>query len=133
MPISQLPERCWVLRPDPALHDGDAHYGTEAEALRDAKEMDAIGTPELLPDRCWIVGCDGACEIQLDTEDEGYLYHHTTRAEAEQTVAQYGWILTRDGEAFCQDDAPDCSTADLAVIEQIPGQLTLGEGKPDGT
>jgi len=35
-------------------------------------------------------------------------------------------IVTRDGGVFCDEDAPDCPTADLAVVEQVPGQLTLG-------
>lgn len=127
MPISQLAERCWVLRPEPVLHDGDEHFSSATVARKRARESGHAGTPVWLLEPCWTVRCDGECDAEIDEHGECYTVHSATRAEAEQLAVDWGWIATRDGHVLCAEDAPDCSTADLAVTEQIPGQLTLGE------
>jgi hypothetical protein len=133
MTIHQLPDRCWAT--DPASLDGDderqPHYDSEADALREIKDA-REENPELtaaarqLDAPCWVVQCDGECEVVLDTEDEGYVYHHETRAEAEQTVSSYDWAFSSDGRVFCEEDAPADAVALPTPAElEAAGQLRL--------
>lgn len=142
MPISQLTERCWVLDDPPGssalLPDGagEQHWGTEREAREFAAPAAAALAvtirPRQLDQPCWVIRCGGECDVLLDEEDENYIFHCASRSEAERDAAGYGWIVTRSGEVFCVEDAPDCAVADLAVTEQVPGQLKLGGTLGDG-
>jgi len=133
MTIHQLREPCWALQPKLPREDGDPHYGTRRKALaaiREAWDEDRDWTfddqlrvrwrefrfrlsrlrpgaprPRQVPGRCWIVQCDGECEIVLDDEDEGCVFHHGTRAAAERTMANYDFVYAGD-LVFCEDDAP---------------------------
>ncbi len=121
MPAKQLIDRCWVIAErDPEY---DAHYKTEAAARGD----DGRQVKQLDP--CWIVTCDPGGDDEDPLEDGEYEWtlHAPSREQAEKWALDYGWIVTRDGETICPDHAPDCSGADLAVVEQIPGQITMDE------
>jgi hypothetical protein len=132
MTIYQLPQPCWAT--DPASLDGDderqPHYDTEAGALRDiadareenpglkagARQLDAP---------CWVVQCDGECETVLDTEDEGWTFHHDSRADAGTTAAAYGFRYAGDS-VFCREDAPGDAPLLLSPAErEAAGQLPL--------
>lgn len=138
MPISQLTERCWVLdvpkgtvistthQPDTA---DDEHWDKEQDAREAAGRLGLGVRGRQLEEPCWVIRCGGDCDVLLDEEDECYIFHSASRAEAEKAATDYGWTVTRDGEVFCDYDAPDCSAADLAVTEQIPGQLTIEEAR----
>ena len=132
MTIHQLPERCWELQP-PADDERSPHYVTEAkalEALKEDRENDnqpyAETRPVQLNAPCWAVQCDGECETVLDEEDEGYIFHHDSRADAERTAVGYHFALGGDGRVFCEEDAP----ADAVVLPssaelEVAGQLRL--------
>ena len=134
MTIHQLKERCWELQP-PTDDERHPHYDTEAsalEGLREDRENDeqpyADTKPAHLAAPCWVVQCDGECEVVLDTEDEGYTFHHDTRAEAEQTAAGYRWAFSEDGRVFCEEDAPKDAVPVLSRAEQeAAGQLAFPE------
>lgn len=131
MPVSQGPYRCWVFDLPPGTDDEGltTHFASEAAARIRA------ASPHLFPDGpvgvkpltapCWTATCDGECADEFEDDEGGN--HGASRTETEQMVTAYGWTVTRDGTVFCPDDEPDCSTADLAVTEQIPGQLILEE------
>jgi len=105
MTIYQLPHRCWELQP-PTDDERSPHY-----------ELDAP---------CWVVRCDGECEMVLDTEDEGYIFHHDSRADAERTAAGYHWASGDDGRVFCEEDAPADAVAVPSPAElEAAGQLVL--------
>lgn len=133
MTIHQLPQPCWAI--DPASLDGsDGHYDSRTGTLagiRQAWDYDQdwafpgrIGAwwrefrfrltrlqpgaprPRQLAARCWAVQCDGECEVVLDTEDEGWVFHHRSRADAERTMAAYEWAYVGD-LVFCAEDAPE--------------------------
>lgn len=138
MPISQLAEPCWVLEPEGGPDGEDwQHWTSEAsarEGLKDSYPAEdyPAGTVTVLrrAEGCWTITCDGECG-EGPEDDEYANIHCTSRTEAEQYATACDWIVTRDGEVYCEDDAPDRSTADLAVTEQIPGQLTIdGEEAP---
>jgi hypothetical protein len=142
VPFNQLASPCWVLDPEGGPGgDGEdcQHWPAEAEAL---KYMKKTYPPEdyppgsvavvIRPGPCWIITCDGECGEE--PEDDEYAHIHcATRTEAEQVADAYDWKVTKDGRAFCEDDAPAGRSLDeLAVVEQIPGQLTLlGEEETD--
>jgi hypothetical protein len=140
MAIEQLPAPCWYAKYDGGGDQNDTHYETETgaqEACNEIRggygpgEQPAVETGRF-PAPCWTAQCDGDCEFVLDTEDEGIICHCSSRTEAEGICAGYDWIVTRDGQVFCPEDAPECDRADLVVTEQVPGQLTLtGEDGAD--
>lgn len=152
MTVHQLDAPCWVIRPRPYLED-DNHYGTRAKALaviREAWDEDhwrpvplwtwwrtlryrlsrlrpGAPRPRQETGRCWIVQCD-ECETVIDEDDEGYVVHHGTRAEAEETVAEWEWVYSADGcLVFCPEDAPeDGQEPPLSPAEQeAAGQLVI--------
>lgn len=133
MPFDRLATPCWVLDPEGGPGGEDlGHSPTEADALEDLKEHyppkdypDVKITVTCLPAPCWTVTCDGDCGEQPEDDEYGWNIHCASLKEAEEFAESCGWIVTRDGGVFCPDDAPDCAVADLAVVEQIPGQLTL--------
>jgi hypothetical protein len=132
MTVHQLPGRCWELQP-PTDDERTPHYGTEAaamESLREDRENDrqpyADTKPVQLDTPCWVVRCDGECEVALDTEDEGYIYHHDSRGGAERTAAAYHWAFSDDGRVFCEEDAPADAVALPSPAElEAAGQLVL--------
>ncbi len=132
MTIHQLPERCWELQP-PTDDERSPHYDTEAaalEALKEDRENDdqpyADTKPVRLDAPCWVVQCDGECETVLDTEDEGYVFHHDSRAEAERTAAGYHMAFGDDGRVFCEDDTPAGAVALPSPAElEAAGQMRL--------
>lgn len=126
MAIKQLRALCWVVaRPS---GEGESHYESE-----DAAKARAGKAAVRLLTGCWVVACD-ECGDRPEDDDYGVNIHCASRAEAVQFIASAGWTVTRDGQVFCAEDEPDCSVADLAVIEQAPGQLVLGaEEMPDGS
>lgn len=133
MTIHQLRERCWELQP-PTDDERSPHYGTEAAALEALKEdREDHGTPYAdtrpvqLAAPCWLVQCDGECEMVLDEEDEGYVFHHDSRAEAEKTMTPYHWAFGADGRVFCEADAPEGSVSAYPSPAELEaaGQLRL--------
>ena len=133
MPLNRLDVPCWVLDPESSSDDG-WHWPDEASArehLSEDEDRDPKITVRPLPAACWTVTCDGECGVTIDEEDE-YVFHYPGSAGAESDAADMGWLTTTDGRLFCEDDAPDCATADLKRLEQIPGQLTLGGQKAGG-
>jgi hypothetical protein len=128
MAIEQLAARCWVIEPADDT-EGVPHYDTEQEAKATADhdfDPGEAATIRQLPTPCWTASCDGDCAATID-EEENYTYHYETRAEAESDAAAMGWTLTRDGDLFCVGDVPDLEFDDLAVLEQIPGQLSIDD------
>lgn len=134
MSIYQETFRCWVLNTgiDPSDHadDDTRHFDTEADA-RDAYGEDA---PVLqLPAPCWLVQCDGECEQIIDQEDEAYIIHHASRAEAEETARAYEWALAPDDTlsavtvlAYCPEDAPPgCGSIPSPAEMESAGQMRL--------
>ena len=131
MTIHQLPHRCWELQP-PTDDERSPHYGTEAGALAALKEdrenhdaAYADTKPVQLEAPCWAVQCDGECETVLDEEDEGYIFHHDSRADAERTAAGYHFASDDHGRVFCEEDAPKSagpmypSAAELEAAGQL--------------
>jgi hypothetical protein len=109
--IHQLEKPCWILDPNLAT-EGEPHYPDEASAisaLREAKEenpdLTIITRP--LGDRCWVVQCDGDCEQVIDEEDEGYVFHHGSRAEAEETIRQWHFVYGAGDLVYCETDRPE--------------------------
>ena len=132
MTIHQLSHRCWELHP-PTDDERSPHYGTEAkalEALKEDRENDdqpyAETKPVQLDAPCWAVQCDGECETVLDEEDEGYIFHHDSRADAERTAVGYHFAFGSDGRVFCEEDAPADAVALPSPAElESAGQLVL--------
>ena len=125
MTIHQLPNRCWELQP-PTDDERHSHYDTEAGALQSLKEDRendeqpyADTKPVQLDAPCWLVQCDGECEMVLDTEDEGYVFHHDSRAGAERTAAGYHFAADDGDRVFCEEDAPK------SAIPMYPGAAEL--------
>ena len=134
MSIHQLDFRCWVLD-DPSQDEGERHFKDAAgvnAALSGAREDDpgTKASARQLDAPCWLVQCDGDCEQVIDEYDEGYVYHHESRAEAEKTVRIWEWTLvpgTLGGElAYCHEDRPEDaeppppSAAELEAAGQMP-------------
>lgn len=132
MTIHKLSHCCWELQP-PTDDERHFHYDTEIEArraLKEDRENDDQPYPETKPVQmespCWVVQCDGECEVVLDTEDEGYVFHHDSRAEAGQSAAGYRWALDGDGCVFCEEDAPADAIPVPSYAElEAAGQLVL--------
>ena len=133
MTIHQLKERCWELQP-PTDDERSPHYGTELEArqaLKEDRENDeqpyAETRPVQLDAPCWAVQCDGECGTVLDEEDEGYIFHHDSCAEAERTAAGYHFASDDDGRVFCEEDAPKSAVPmyPSAAELEAAGQLRL--------
>ena len=130
MTIHQLPDRCWELQPP--TDDDHPHYDTEADALRalaedreDDERRHADTKPVQFAAPCWVVQCDGECELVLDEEGEGYTFHHDSRADAQTTAAAYDFRHVADS-VFCAEDAPEDSALLLSPAEQEhAGQLVL--------
>jgi len=137
MTIHQLKERCWELQP-PTDDERSPHYDTEAaalESLREDRENDEQPYAETKPVRlaspCWLVQCDGECEMVLDTEDEGYTFHHDSYAGAGRTAAGYHMAFGSDGRVFCEEDAPGDAAALPSPAElEAAGQLVLPGVQP---
>lgn len=117
MPISQLTERCWALRPETVSNDQDPHFRSKADAERRAKLENLTGAPELLPEPCWTIACDGPCDALLDEEGDGYIFHEASRASAEKLATDFGWIITEDGRAICDYDVKENPACLEAVAE----------------
>ncbi len=99
--------------------------GCEAEGLRTAECEGRQVTPRCLVG-CWVATCDGPCSKPLiDWETEDTL-HSATRDVIEQWAADEKWVVTPDGQAFCEDDT---QAAGVIVAGRIPGQLLL-DGNP---
>jgi hypothetical protein len=132
MPASQLPGRCWQTAVKGARDIGDlGHYPTADAARGDHPDRDE-GEPappvEQLPAPCWVVTCNGPCAETLLDEDEGWLLHMGSRAEAELAALGEGWTVTRAAETYCPDDMPPgVEQVDLLRLPS-PGQLAF-----DGT
>jgi hypothetical protein len=143
MTIRQLKDRCWHLDPPPE-DERDPHYDNRHDAddaLRDLREErgpDPLDLAALeschakqLDGPCWVVQCDGECEVELDTEDEGYTYHHDSPEAAMETVGAYGWTVTTGPvsgvRVYCPEDRPeDTVPAPPTVAElEAAGQLRL--------
>jgi hypothetical protein len=128
MAIERLAQPCWVLDPEGGSSGEEhSHWPDEASARKDLDEdgdRDPKVTVRLLPAPCWTVTCDGECGVTIDEEEE-YIFHYPSSAEAESDAADMDWLTTTDGRLFCAEDAPDCATADLRRLEQVPGQFTL--------
>lgn len=146
MTIHQLKDPCWTIRPKLPRAAGDECYGARAgalKAIREAWDEDRDWTfddqlrvrwreflyrlsrlrpgaprPRQSGVRCWVVQCDGECEVTLDTEDEGYVFHHASFAKAESTARAYEWRHVGD-LVFCETDAP----ADGEVPPPSPAEL----------
>jgi hypothetical protein len=142
VPFNQLATPCWVLDPEGGPGGGGEdcrHWPTEAEALKDIKETyppedypAGSVTAVIRPEPCWIITCDGECGEEPEG-DEYASIHCATRTEAEQVADAYDWKVTKDGLVFCDTDAlPDRLMDELAVVEQIPGQMILGGGEVSG-
>lgn len=132
MTIHQLKDRCWELRP-PADDERCPHFDSEAAALDalkddrgDDPEAYAATKPVRLDAPCWMVQCDGECETVLDEEGEGYVFHHDSRTEAEETMACYDFRYVGD-LVFCEEDAPaDGQVPPPSPVQQeAAGQLPL--------
>jgi hypothetical protein len=106
--------------------DRKSVVATIRQAKRDSDFLDPATKPRQLDAPCWVVQCDGECETVLDTEDEGYVFHHLTRADAAETVAAYEWRYAGT-MVFCEDDAPaDGQLPPLSPAEQeAAGQLVI--------
>ena len=125
MTIHQLKDRCWELFPPLPGYDRESHYDTRAEArkaLREALDEDCGVNPATsarqLEDRCWVIQCDGECEMHIDEEDECYISHCETPALAQEVVAAWHWRIAGD-LVFCPADAP----ADGQVPPPSPAEL----------
>lgn len=135
MSIHQSGFRCWVFE-NPGHDDDTRHFKDEASAgaaVTRARE-DEPGTGasvRQMPAPCWLVQCDGECEYVIDEEDEGIIFHHDTRAEAEETVRLWEWVLVPGnlgGElAYCPEDRPEGVQPPLltAAQQEAAGQMPL--------
>lgn len=129
MSIYQLEEPCWELT-DPADDERTPHFEDRAGADAAltallAKAKDTKASIRLLEHRCWVVQCDGEDGYILDEEDEGYVYHHESIADALDSVAAYEWRRIGDS-VFCPADAPEGSEPPPSPAEQEQaGQLRL--------
>ena len=157
MTIHQLPKPCWVIAPRLPREDSDPHYDTRAEALaaiREAWDEDRehriglIATalerawwrefrfrlsrlrpdaprPRELPARCRVADCD-TCGDELINEDEGWTVHASSLPDLYQSLDAYDWRICPD-EAYCPDDAPECSEVPPLSPAQLEaaGQLRL--------
>lgn len=133
--IYQLQEPCWELT-DPADDERTPHFTSEQDArealkeLRDAPrepyQADPKASIRLLEHRCWVVQCDGEDGYILDEEDEGYIFHHESIADALDSVAAYEWRRIGDS-VFCPADAPEGSDPPppTAAEQEQAGQLRL--------
>src|ERR1700677_743260 len=106
MTIRQLESRCWTA---PGLDDErKEHFTGNAAALKAIKEARERGevadsSPLLLESCCWVIECDGECGQLIDEEDEGYIHHCESRAEAEDSMRAWKWGYV--GElVFCVSD-----------------------------
>jgi hypothetical protein len=128
MAISQLPTLCWTLAPPRATPDGSSyltgeHWPSPDAAMADGQRAEAVAPGTWA---CWTVCCN-TCGEWVPVADVTGQPHYLTRLDAERDAVYCGWRVLRDGTAWCPEDAPECATADLAVTEQVPGQLTIDE------
>lgn len=137
MAIEQLARPCWYARYDGGEdYENQIHYGTEPQAQKAAAEIRADDEPGetaavetgRMEAPCWTARCDGECDGPLEDGEYEWTLHLETRTEIERVCTEYGWIVTRDGQVFCDECAPDCETADRAVTEQVPGQGVIDMG-----
>jgi hypothetical protein len=128
MPVSQLARQCWYARYEGGEdRDNDTHYEDQEQAAKAAARIRADYDPDTvvievgqLPAPCWTAQCDGPGEHPLEDGEWEWTLHGETRAEVEGWCGAYGWIVTRDGQVYCEDDAPEYDTAGLVVTEQVP-------------
>lgn len=130
MSAEQLTRHCWVdaitVKYEPSPH---------CHIRADVRGSDGRFRKAALLGPCWVVTCDGrgidhdpevSFNGELRDSDEGHIIHAPSRAEAEQAALTEGWVLTRDGRAWCPACAPsDLTRFDLAVVEEVPGQMAL--------
>ena len=131
MTIHQLKDRCWELSPPLPGYDREAHYDTRAEArkaLREALDEDSgvnpATKPRQLAGRCWVIQCDGECELHIDEEDECYISHCETPALAQEVGAAWHWKTAGDlvfcpADAHADGQAPPPSPAELEAAGQL--------------
>ena len=133
MTIRQLKTPCWVLEPAvPYDDERSPHYEDQAECLKvvadalEERSIDVAPEARKLDGRCWVVQSDGECEQVLDEEDEGWVFHHDSREDAERTAASWGWTYSADGRSvYCpceprEDSEPiPPSPAELEAAGQL--------------
>lgn len=134
MSIRQLDYCCWELS-DPGDEDDKRHLKDKARADTEIKEAvernpESKASVTLLASPCWIVQCDGDCDVVIDQEGEGYTVHHEAAAEAQDTARSWEWAVMPGefgGQAvYCPEDKPDDaellppSPADQEAAGQMP-------------
>lgn len=114
MTIHRLDKPCWLLSPG-LPRDDEWHFPDEASARKAVREYQEEN-PDLkftaaakpLSEPCWVVKCDGECEETIAEEDEGYVFHHASRAEAEESVRQWHFAYLGDSDlVYCDEDRPE--------------------------
>jgi len=128
MTIRQLEAPCWSV---PGLDDErNPHFENEAAAVKAARaEGCAAAYVHRCAARCWVIECDGQGGLFLDEEDEGWIYHCKSRAEAEETMRACKWVQAGD-LVYCAGDAPEDATLPPpgAAELEAAGQLLLRDG-----
>jgi hypothetical protein len=148
---------CWIITPRLPREDTDPHYDTRGDALtaiREAWDENREHTrglvaaalektwwrelryrmsrlrprapePRQAPGRCWVADC-GTCGDVLANDDEGWFVHAPSLTDLHQSLDAYDWRLCPD-EAYCPDDAPECSQLPPLSPAQLEaaGQLRL--------
>lgn len=132
MPVSQLAKPCWVLGEDDG-RDFIPHFpsGDRAKEWARDNEPEALATIKPLDEPCWIAVCDGpvgdgpfgVCEEEFEDDEGGS--HGPSRTVTEEWITGCGWKVARDGRTFGQCCEDECPPGEVAVTEQLPGQLTL--------
>ncbi|MFD5899656.1 hypothetical protein [Streptomyces sp. NPDC060366] len=84
----------------------------------------------LIPVTCVTVACD-VCPQKYEPDD--YSVHFDDDVEAREIVRSCGWLITTEGRVICDaDDAGHRQAVDdLLPALPMPGQLALGESRPD--
>jgi hypothetical protein len=146
MTIRQLPEPCWVLRPDPWQDGSNPHYATRAEALEilafllklregDPEEAARLEGAQACQEdgRCWVAECDapdgpeGTCGETLGDDEEGpSCVCFETLEELLAWLPGEGWTRSGPDGALCAGDSPDEAPAPPAAAElEAAGQMRL--------
>jgi hypothetical protein len=114
MTVHRLKSPCWLLSPSLPSDDG-WHHEDEAAARKAVREYQEenpadkfTAAAKPLSEPCWVVQCDGECGQAIDQEGEGYVFHHTSRADAEESVRQWRFAYLGDSElVYCETDRPE--------------------------
>jgi hypothetical protein len=128
MPVTQLGDKCWYLPAVPG--DVEPHYPSEDEAAKDAAFInpDQPQAAAQQGEACWVAVCDGhQCNEPFIDEDEGG-NHAASRAELEEWIGQFGWVITSDGRVLCAGNCAASYDPDREPVTiQLPGQLTFDD------